>query len=463
MNNKISLTIQNKLSQKLLITPQMKQSLNLLQMPITDLLQELNKEIQDNPILEEVEPAEIIEEKIKDEFLEAIKNVDWDDFYGHYDDISFIPKDDEDIDFEKFTSRQETLQEHLLFQLNILGLSDKDKQIGEYIIGNLTENGYFRLNIDETIQELNIDKNKFMNILKLIQEFDPNGIASTNLKECIEKQLTLFNVNKYDIELINHILENFEEELLDKNYDKIKNTLDLDDATFNTLLEFIRKTDPKPGLKFQQSNRYITPDVYIIKKDNNYEVTLNESELPAIRINTYYMRLLKNEYLDDKTRSYVEDKVKNAVWLLKTLNQRQKAILKVVNAIVNIQKDFLDNISNHLKPLKLKDIAKITDLHESTVSRVTSGKYVQCEHGIFEIKSFFMKALSTDTGNISTIRVKEVIKEIIDNEPKNKPLSDQKIVEILQKKGIKIARRTVTKYREELSIPSTTKRRKLRR
>jgi RNA polymerase sigma-54 factor len=463
MNNKLSLTIQNKLSQKLLITPQMKQSLNLLQMPITELLQELNEVIQENPILEEVEPTEIIEEKIKDEFLEAIKNVDWDDFYGHYDDISFIPKDDEDIDFEKFTSRQETLQEHLLFQLNILGLSEEDKQIGEYIIGNLTENGYFRLNIDETIKELNITKNKFINILNLIQEFDPNGIASTNLKECIEKQLTLFNINKYDIELINHILENFEEELLDKNYDKIKNTIDLDDATFNTLLELIRKTDPKPGLKFQQSNRYITPDVYIIKKDNNYEVTLNESELPAIRINTYYMRLLKNKSLDAKTREYVEDKVKNAVWLLKSLNQRQKAILKVVEAIVKIQKDFLDDISNHLKPLKLKDIAEMTDLHESTVSRVTSGKYVQCEHGIFEIKSFFMKALSTDSGNISTTRVKETIKEIIDNEPKDKPLSDQKIVEILQKKGIKIARRTVTKYREELSIPSTTKRRKLRR
>lgn len=463
MNNRLSLNLQTKLTQKLLITPQMKQSLNLLQMPVTELLQEINEIMQDNPVLEEIESPEIQEDKISDEFIEAIKNVEWDDFYGHHDEVSYIPKDDDSVDFEKFASRTESLQEHLSFQLNILGMNIEDKEIGEYIIGNLTENGYFRLSTEATAQELQVTHEKFIEILDLIQEFDPTGIASTSMKQCIETQLISFDVNMYDIELINHIIESFSEELLIANYKKIQEDLDLDVATFDTLMTFIRKTDPKPGLKFYGANKYVTPDVYIVKKNGEYEVNLNESGFPAIKLNSYYMKLLRSNDLDSKTKEYVEDKIKNAVWLLKSLNQRQKAIVKVVESIVKIQKDFLDDCSNHLKPLKLKDIAEMTELHESTVSRVTSGKYAQCEHGLLEIKSFFMKGLSTVDGNISTSSVKETIKKLIASELVDKPFSDQKIVEILQNKGIKIARRTVAKYRDELSIPSRSQRRKLRR
>lgn len=461
--SKLSLNLQTKLAQKLLITPQMKQSLNLLQMPVTELLQEVNEILQENPVLEEVESKEIKEEKIQDEFLEAIKNVEWDDFYGHHDEVSFIPKDDDDVDFEKFVSRTDTLQEHLLFQFNILGLNDEERRVGEYIIGNLTENGYFRMSVDDAAEALSVESGYLQEILEVIQDFDPTGIASTCLKDCIECQLVSMGVNEYDIELIVTMIEEFEEELLIGNYVKIQEDLDIDKETFDTLLGFIRKTDPKPGLKFYGTNRHVTPDVYIVKKNNEYEVSLNESGFPALKLNSYYMKLLKSDDLDGKTKEYVEDKIKNAVWLLKSLNQRQKAIYKVVESIIKIQKDFLDNCASHLKPLKLKDIAELTDLHESTVSRVTSGKYAQCEHGVLEIKSFFMKGLSTDSGDISTSSVKEQIKDLIDSEPTDKPHSDQKIVDILQKKGIKIARRTVAKYRDELSIPSRAQRRKLRR
>ncbi len=461
--NKLSLSLQTKLSQKLLITPQMKQSLNLLQMPVTELLQEVNEILSENPVLEEIDVQATEEEKIKDEFLEILKKVDWDDYYGHHDEIFYTPQDDEGVDYDKFISKTPTLNEHLLFQLNILDLSDEEKKIGEYIIGNLTDSGYFRLNIEDSANELNVTPKKFTEILNLIRQFDPTGIASTSLSECIIIQLETMGINPYDIEIIKEILINFEEDFINGNFEKIKTELELDDETFEILLKYIRKTDPKPGLKFSGHNNYITPDVYITKKDGKYEVTLNESEFPALKLNSYYLKMINTKNIDKDTKNFIEEKIKNAVWLLKSLNQRQKAIYKVVKAIVEIQKDFLDDFSNHLKPLKLKDIAEITELHESTVSRVTAGKYAQCGHSIIELKSFFMKSLNSVNGNIAVTSVKDEIKNIIDSEPKEKPYSDQKIVEILQKKGIKIARRTVAKYREELSIPSTTQRRKLRR
>jgi RNA polymerase sigma-54 factor len=461
--NKLSLSLQTKLSQKLLITPQMKQSLNLLQMPVTELLQEVNEILSENPVLEEADIQASEDEKIKDEFLEILKRVDWDDYYGHHDEIFYTPQDDEQADYDKFISKQLTLNEHLLFQLNILDLSDEDLKIGEYIIGNLTEAGYFRLDIGKSSEELGVSVEHFEKILKLVQQFDPTGIASRNLSECILIQLKSMDVNPYDIEVIKEIIENYEDEFINGNFDKIKKELELDDETFDTLLKYIRKTDPKPGLKFSGGNNYITPDVFIIKKDGKYEVSLNESEFPSLKLNSYYLKLIKTGNLDKETKQFVEEKIKNAIWLLKSLNQRQKAIYKVVKAIVEVQKDFLDDFSNHLKPLKLKDIADMTDLHESTVSRVTAGKYAQCGHAIIELKSFFMKSLSSVNGDVSVTSVKEEIKRIIESEPKEKPYSDQKIVEILQKKGIKIARRTVAKYREELSIPSTSQRRKLRR
>ncbi len=461
--NKLSLSLQTKLAQKLLITPQMKQSLNLLQMPVTELLQELNEIMAENPVLEEIDVQASEEEKIKDEFLEILKQVDWDDFYGHHDEIFYTPNDDENVDYDKFISKTPTLNEHLLFQLHILDLPEEDLKVGEYIIGNLTDAGYFRLDIEEASKELKVSTDKFKEILSIIQQFDPTGIASTSLSECILIQLKSMEVNPYDIEIVKDILENYEEEFINKEYDKIKNSLELDNETFDALLKYIRKTDPKPGLRFSGNNNYITPDVYITKKDGKYEVTLNESEFPSLKLNSYYLKLVRSKDLDKDTKSFVEEKVKNAVWLLKSLNQRQKAIYKVVKAIVEVQKDFLDDFSNHLKPLKLKDIAEMTDLHESTVSRVTAGKYAQCGHSIIELKSFFMKSLSSNNGSVSVTSVKDEIKKIIESEPREKPYSDQKIVEILQKKGIKIARRTVAKYREELSIPSTSQRRKLRR
>lgn len=459
---KINLTIENKLSQKLMITPQMKQSLNLLQMPVVDLLQEVNTILEENPVIEEIEAKSEEEIKEKDDFLEDLKKVEWDDYFQN-EDWYYLPNDEEDINFEKFVSGAESLYEHLLFQLSISGLSQEEKSVGEYIIGNIDENGYFMLDEDAVAEELNVSRNMVRRVLDVIREFDPSGIAQSNLCDCIRKQLEIYGVNINDIELIVEILQKNEKDIVVGNIENVAKSFNIDVEGLNKLLGYIKMTDPKPGLKFSSNTRYIVPDVYIVERDNKYDVIMNEEGFPSIKLNGYYVKLLKDTQLDEKAKEYIEDKVKNALWLLKSLNQRKKAIQKVVEEIVKVQEDFLKKGKEHIKPLKLKDIAEATELHESTVSRVTAGKYAMCSHGVLELKSFFIKGLQSENGEISTTKIKRMIKELIENEPKEKPYSDQKIVEILTKKGIKIARRTVAKYREGMNIPARPERKINRR
>ncbi|KAA0258195.1 RNA polymerase factor sigma-54 [Deferribacter autotrophicus] len=458
--SKLSVTLKNKLSQKLLITPQMKQSLNILQLPMFELSQEINSILEENPVLDEIEKKEdLAEDDVNvDSYIEELKKVDWESYFDEDDEFKYYIKEDEDVNFEKFVSKKPNLYEHLLFQLNISGLKGDDYRIGEYIIGNLTENGYFRLDIDTSAKELGVSKEHFLQVLKKIQGFDPSGIASRNLKECLNIQLKDFEVSDEDLSYINVILDKYEAELINGDYERIYKGLGIDKDYFDYLMGLIKKVDPKPGLKFNYETVYVIPDVYVFKKDDVLEVKLNEEYIPSIKLNSYYIKLIKSEGLDEKTKEYVEEKVKNALWILKSLNQRKKAILRVVETIVKHQRHFFLYGDRKLKPLKLKDVSAETNLHESTISRVTSNKYLACEYGVYEIKSFFVKGIETTDGTMSVEAIKDLIKEIIDNEDKKKPYSDEKIVEILSKKGIKIARRTVAKYRDELGIPSTSKR-----
>ncbi|BAI80514.1 DNA-directed RNA polymerase sigma 54 factor [Deferribacter desulfuricans SSM1] len=457
---KLDVSVNTKLSQKLLITPQMKQSLNILQLPMFELTQELNGILEENPVLEEVVNKEDIlknDTEEVDAYLKELQKVEWESFFSD-DEYKYYVAEDEDINFEKFVSKKPDLYSHLLFQLNISGLKDEDYRIGEYIIGNLTENGYFRLDIDESVEYLGVTKEKFLEVLKRIQQFEPSGIAARDLKECLLIQLRDFNVSDVDIYYISELLENYEDELINNDYSKILKELEIEKSYFDYLLNLIKRVDPKPGLKFSDSTVYVIPDVYVIKTKNGLEVKLNEEHIPSIKLNSYYLKMLKNNNLDENTKEYVENKIKNALWIIKSLNQRKKAILQVVEFIVEHQKKFFMEGDNRLKPLKLKDVSEATGLHESTVSRVTSNKYLACEYGIFEIKNFFIKGFDTANGAVSVDDIKELIKDIIDKEDKRKPFSDEKIVEILAKKGIKIARRTVAKYRDELGIPATSKR-----
>lgn len=465
VSGKLNLGLQTKLAQKLLITPQMKQSLSILQMPITELVQELNTYLEDNPVLEEIQEGEekAAEEREADEsFEDDLLKVDWDELYRDNEELQYTPSSDEGYDFEKFIGRTDNLFEHLTFQLKILGLGKEAERIGEYIIGNLSEDGYFRTPCSEVAEQIDCDEKEAEKVLSAIRGFEPSGIASANLKDCIKSQLEDFGTEEVYIELVAELLENYEEELINFKYSDIMKSIGIEQDTFEYLLFLIRKTDPKPGLSFQKGeNRHVVPDVYIVRKGEDFDIVLNEDGMPSLRTSAYYMRLLKSANVDAKAKEYLEEKIKGAVWLIKSLNKRQKAIYRVVRAIIDAQKPFFLGNVRFLSPLKLKDIAEVTELHESTVSRVTAGKYAMTDGGVMELKSFFVKGLDTSGGDdVSTDRVKEMLKGIIDEEPEGNPLSDQKIVEILQKKGIKIARRTVAKYRDELNIPTKSQRKK---
>jgi len=479
-SGRLNLEISGKLSQKLHITPQMKQSLSILQMPLTELLQELNTFIAENPVLDETEqePEEDKEEKkeqelqetaedkdAKDDMLsEDLEKVDWEELYRDSGEISYTPSDDEGYDLEKFVSGQENLYGHLMYQLKVTGCSEEILQAGQYIIGSLSDEGYFGLEFSEVTEETGIDEKTVEEALALIQTFDPAGIGARTLRECIAIQLAQFEVDKVYVDFIAELLEYHEKDLIAFRYDEIKNSLSIEDDTFDYMMFLIRKTDPKPGMNFSRdTNQMITPDVYIVKKNDEYDIVLNEDGMPSLRMNSYYLGLLKNKNLDDTTKEYIEEKVKNAIWLIKSLNKRQKAIYKVVKVLTEVQADFLEKGENFLKPLKLRDIAETTGLHESTVSRVTAGKYAMTEQGLIELKSFFVKGLDTDTGDMSTQKVKNMIKSIVESENPEKPYSDQKIVELLNGQGIKIARRTVAKYRDELNIPTKSQRKRIRR
>ncbi len=476
--------IKNTLQTTVYITPQMKQSLAILQMPIQELTQEISTILEENPVLEIIDNdnndfsddfnsdnqdedySDNIDES-KSDLVETVSSDDWQEYIGYEksDDISYRPlNDNEGIDYEQFVGASVSLYDYLSNQLKIIELNDIQLKIGEYIIGNLSEDGYFRLNIDDCCEELNVNIEEFRYVLSIIKTFEPSGIASETLQECIITQMIDAGCEKVYAEFAEEILNKYSVELSTYKYDVIMKEMSIERDTFDYILLLIKKTDPRPGLNFSGSEtKYITPDVFIVPNGEKFDIILNESGLPPVRLNNYYARMLQDKSLDGESKQYIKDKVKNALWVIESLQKRQKAIYKVVKAITEFQGDFLKYGISRLKALKLKDISDVTNLHESTVSRVTSGKYAMTNHGLIELKSFFAKSVLADDGDMSTNVVKTKIKELIDNERIDNILSDQKIVELMEDKGIKIARRTVAKYREEMNIPTMSQRKRLRR
>lgn len=491
MNNiNQNLDIKNTLQTTVFITPQMKQSLAILQMPIVELEQELSNILEENPILEvsedggsddfdslddfdnsenSIEDNEDTQdnEKNLESLVEKVTGDDWEEYIGYekLDDISYKSTNDENnFDLEQVIGAKESLYEHLMYQLNVNVVDKEERRIGEYIIGNLSEDGYFRIDEDTACDELNVDKALFEKVLDIIKTFTPSGIASSSLTECIITQIKDMGCEEVYIDLVEELLSGYSAELAAFKYDDILKGMSIERDTFDYLLELIKKTDPRPGLNFSGSDtKFVTPDVFIVPNEENFDIIVNEKGIPNIRLNNYYIKMLQGSNLDSEAKSYIKDKVKNAVWVIESLQKRQKAIYKVVKAIAEFQGDFLQYGISMLKPLKLKDIAEATGLHESTVSRVTSGKYAMTKHGLIELKSFFSKSLESQDGDMSIGVIKQKIKELIDEEDKTVCLSDQRIVELMEEKGIKIARRTVAKYRDEMNIPTMSQRRRLRR
>ena len=445
MNNlNQNLDIKNTLQTTVFITPQMKQSLAILQMPIVELEQELSNILEENPVLEAVEDdgsddlydfdnnesnnlSEDIEDtqdkdKNLDNLVEKVTGDDWEEYIGYekLDDISYKSTNDENsFDIEQVIGAKESLYEHLMYQLNINIIDKEERLIGEYIIGNLSEDGYFRIDIKDACSELSVEESLFEKVLDIIKTFTPSGIASSSLQECVIVQIKDMNCDAVYVDLAEELLAGYSAELAAFKYDDILKGMSIERDTFDYLLQLIKKTDPRPGLNFSGSDtKFITPDVFIVPNEESFDIIVNEKGIPNIRLNNYYIKMLQGSNLDSEAKTYIKDKVKNAVWVIESLQKRQKAIYKVVKSIVGFQGEFLQYGISMLKPLKLKDIAESTGLHESTVSRVTSGKYAMTKHGLIELKSFFSKSLESQDGDMSIGVIKQKIKEMIDEEDK---------------------------------------------
>ena len=481
-----------KLQQKLIMTPQLQQAIKLLQLSRLELVQSVSQELIENPVLEEVPSEESGEDPASEEgetapetqtAAETLPEVapeqeatqelksdlelgpQWDEYLnemGDGRDYGNAEADNKELpSYDQTLTRLPSLSDHLLWQLH-LSVSDPGLvKGGEWIIGNLDDDGYFRATLDELAQQSGLSLREMEQALDLIQGFDPLGIGARDLRECL-----LIQVRQLDLQgtLVEKIIEDHLGDLEKRKYPNIAKALNV---TPQEVMEashiIIHELEPKPGRPYLTADtNYVVPDVYVIKVEDTYVVQLNDEGLPRVRINPYYRKLIsRNDAIDKVTKEYVEERLRSAQWLIKGMEQRSKTIYKVAESIVKFQLEFLDKGITHLRPMVLKGVAEDIGMHESTISRVTTNKYMHTPQGIFPMKYFFTTGFSDGTGtDISSLTVKDTIQKMIKEEDLATPLKDQQIVDLLKERGIDIARRTVAKYREELRIPPTSVRKR---
>ncbi|HNV02211.1 MAG TPA: RNA polymerase factor sigma-54 [Vicinamibacterales bacterium] len=464
--------LHTKLVQKLILTPSLQQAIKLLPMSTLELADMLNQEVVENPMLEEVQPedaqaADAAAAEKTEADREAAKADGWDEgdyayFFGDYLDEGYRPRAPQEVrelpPIENTLSTTSTLTDHLEWQLSLQAAVDEVRAIGEAIIGNLDDDGYLVASVDEIAAMGDWSADRVESTLQMIQGFDPIGVAARDLQECLWLQLRHIGFEGSPAEKI--VTEHLRM-LQNHQVPELAKKLGLSVEDVKEHIETIRHLDPKPGSRFnRRESQYVIPDVYVVKVEDQYVAVLNEDGLPQLRISPVYRRLLeKNAEHPEETRAYVKDKFRSALWLIKSVEQRQRTIHKVATSIIHFQKDFLDHGIEFLRPLVLRDVASDISMHESTVSRVVTNKYMHTPQGVFEMKYFFHSGISSSYGDqVSSVAIKQRIKKIIDGEDRRKPLSDSKIVSILQKEGLVLARRTVAKYREELKIPTSNQR-----
>jgi RNA polymerase sigma-54 factor len=473
-----------KLSQKLIMTPSLQQAIKLLQLSKLELQEVLNQELLENPLLEEsaeeakqeeaeveaqektqteeeAKAAEPAPEKEKDSFDE----IDYDAYFQDYIEYGYNPRmgeDHEEFPIENTLTRPPNLTDHLAWQLGMSDASPAVKDIGAFIIGNIDEDGYLRASTEEITAAGAYDPADVEKAIAAIQSLDPIGVGARDLRECLLLQLEFLEV---DNPLVESIVRDHWDLFMQRHFVQIAKALGTDMKTLEGVVEVIKHLDPKPGRKYSNERAiYVEPDVYIQKVGDDYVIVLNEDGMPKLRINGSYRSMLNSmdSKSDGETVNYIKDKIRSAVWLIKSLDQRQRTIYKVAESIVKHQREFLEKGIDYLRPLVLRDVADDIQMHESTVSRVVSNKYMHTPRGLFLMKYFFHSGIDSDTGeDISSLTVKKKIQGFIDGEDPRKPLSDSKIMKILNDEGINIARRTVAKYRDELNIPSSTDRKQI--
>jgi RNA polymerase sigma-54 factor len=470
-----------KLTQSLIMTQKLQQAIKLLQLSRLELVGEINQVLETNPVLEEdqfdeKEPAELETAPgpftedgepapaaaSQDDSKSSVEEWDWDSFLndrlmpppmGEHEEREALP-------FESLNPQKATLKSHLMWQLHMAQLDREGENIGALIIGNIDKDGYLRATAEEIAAELKVDPVRVEEVLALVQTFDPPGVAARDLKECLQLQLKILgNQDPVVLAIVADHLPN----LGNKNYQAIARDLKVTPERIFTASQIISQLEPKPGRSFDSEDAdYINPDVHVEKVGDDYIIRLNDDGLPKLRVNAYYLEALRNrDKLPDTVKSYIQKHLDNALWFIRSIHQRQKTLYKVTESIVRFQRDFLDHGLSHLKPLTLRQVAEDVQMHESTISRVTTSKYVYTPQGVFDLKFFFNSGINLSLGDqIASESVKEKIRQIVQSENPENPLSDQEIAEMLRQQDILIARRTVAKYREMLGVLSSSKRKR---
>ena len=444
-------------TQKLSMTPELIQAIQILQYNNQELNEYIDKELLENPILEseyhKESDTEIDIDSLRDQLIQADENVE---AYKKWESHSTS----DEYSYENFVAFNYTLTEFLIEQLHFSSLKGQDAEIGRYIIENIDDNGYLSMSLEEICSVLDVDLDSCERVLDLIHTFEPSGVGARDLNECLIIQLASLGELTDEIEFI---ISNRLKDLADNKYALISKEVGISLTEVQEIADLIKTLEPKPGRGFDSDNsiKYILPDIYVEETNGEYIVSANDGSTPSLHISSYYNSLTEEAKSDKELSNYLNNRFNSAMWLMKSIEQRKKTIYNVASAIVQFQNDFFAKGERFLKPLTLKQIAETVGVHESTVSRAINGKYMQCPRGVFELKYFFTGGILNEDGSgVSSNSIKSMIKEFVDAEDDKKPLSDSKISEMLYEKGIDISRRTVAKYRDDIGILPSSKRRR---
>ncbi len=489
----LELKQQLRLRQQLVMTPQLQQAIKLLQLNRLELVLAVQQELEENPVLEEVEgddetpelsaeeaevpavdePAAAASEELAEApepgdepaatDAEKVADLDWENYIDAFPQTTIreARDDDDRPSLEATLTRRPTLIEHLTWQLQLLSFPFDEDVVTRFIVGNIDERGYLEASLDEIARQSGMSMELVERALARVHQLDPAGVAARDLKECLTIQARTLAIED---PVVLRILDECLDRLIKRDFRGVARELGVSVERVSEAAETIGKLEPRPGRAFGGDEPiYIIPDIYVYKVGDDLHIVLNDDGLPRLRINSLYRDVLaRGKEVPQDTRTYVHEKVRSALWLIKSIHQRQRTIYKVMLSLTKYQRDFFEKGITHLRPLNLRDVADDIEMHESTVSRVTTNKYVHCPQGVFELKYFFNSSISRVVGEaVASSTVKDRIGHLIRNEDPRRPLSDQRIAEMLRVANIDIARRTVTKYRESLNILSSTKRRQV--
>jgi RNA polymerase sigma-54 factor len=461
------------------MTPQLQMAIKLLQLSRLELMDTIQTELEENPALEEVpestsaeqstdqteaattESSEVKEVTIDDKIQE---DIDWSNYLDEYNTPGRVHYESEDRDtprFESFIASHESLNDHLLWQFLMTKPEQEEERIVSLIIGNLNKDGYLDATVEEIAHTSGSPLEKIEEILSIIQTFDPIGVGARDLSECLLIQAKFLGL---DDTIVIDIIANHLSDLEKKNYKAVCKALKKSMDEVVSAINVIISLEPKPGRKFSdETPQYINPDIYVYKLENEFVIMLNDDGMPKLRVNSFYKSSIsRGKNISGEAEDYIHDKMRSAAWLIKSIHQRQKTIYRVMESILAFQREFFDKGIAYLKPMVLRDVAQDIQMHESTISRVTTNKYAFTPQGIFELKYFFNSSIRrSQGGSIASASVQDKIRQIIAGEDQKKPYSDDKIAQILKEDHIDIARRTVAKYREMLKVLPSNKRKQI--